>query len=170
MATFERYFIDDKTPHKERYMPFYIKIDENEQIAVNILKEFGVDPEEGHLINGHVPVKTTKGESPIRAGGKQLVIDGGFAKAYQKTTGIAGYTLTYNSYGLTLISHDPFESVDKAIREGLDIKSTKQVIETTIERKRVKDTDIGKQISGQVKELEMLIAAYRKGIIKEKLY
>ncbi|MDO4287827.1 MAG: fructose-1,6-bisphosphatase [Eubacterium sp.] len=170
MATFERYFIDDKTPHKERYMPFYLKIDENEQIAVNILKEFGVDPDEGHLINGHVPVKATSGESPIRAGGKQLVIDGGFAKAYQKTTGIAGYTLTYNSYGLTLISHDPFESVEKAIREGVDIKSTKQVIETTIERKRVKDTDIGKHIQSQVHELEMLISAYRKGLIKEKSY
>ena len=170
MATFERYFIDDKTPHKEHYMPFYLKIDENEQIAVNILKEFGVDPDEGHLINGHVPVKATSGESPIRAGGKQLVIDGGFAKAYQKTTGIAGYTLTYNSYGLTLISHDPFESVEKAIQEGVDIKSTKQVIETTIERKRVKDTDIGKNILAQVHELEMLISAYRKGIIKEKSY
>ncbi|MEG0075965.1 MAG: fructose-1,6-bisphosphatase [Eubacterium sp.] len=170
MATFERYFIDDKTPHKESYTPFYTKIDDNESIAIMILKEFDVDPDEGHLINGHVPVKATSGESPIRANGKQLVIDGGFAKAYQKTTGIAGYTLTYNSYGLTLISHDPFVSVEKAIQEGVDIKSTQQVIETTIERKRVKDTDIGKKITAQLHDLEMLIAAYRKGIIKEKLY
>ncbi|MEG0378964.1 MAG: fructose-bisphosphatase class III, partial [Eubacterium sp.] len=170
MATFERYFIDDKTPHKECYTPFYTKIDEQESIAIAILKEFKVDPEDGHLINGHVPVKAISGESPIRAGGKQLVIDGGFAKAYQKTTGIAGYTLTYNSYGLTLISHDPFESVDKAIQEGVDIKSTQQVIETTIERKRVKDTDIGKTIELQLHDLEMLISAYRRGIIKEKLY
>lgn len=170
MATFERYFIDDKTPHKERYTPFYTRIDDNESIAVMILKEFGVDPVEGHLINGHVPVKAGSGESPIRANGKQLVIDGGFAKAYQKTTGIAGYTLTYNSYGLTLISHRPFESVDMAIREGVDIKSTRQVVETTLERKRVKDTDIGKSIQAQVHDLEMLISAYRKGIIKEKSY
>ncbi len=94
MATFERYFIDDKTPHKENYTPFYTMIDDNEAIADNILREFGVDPAEGHIINGHVPVKAKSGESPIRANGKQLVIDGGFAKAYQKTTGIAGYTIT----------------------------------------------------------------------------
>lgn len=170
MATFERYFVDDKASHKEHYTPFYSKIDENEITAVMILKEFGVNPDDGHLINGHVPVKAGSGESPIRANGKQLVIDGGFAKAYQKTTGIAGYTLTYNSYGMTLISHAPFESVDKAIGEGIDIQSTKQVIETTLERKRVKDTDIGITINAQVHELEMLIAAYRKGIIKEKSY
>lgn len=145
-------------------------IDENETLVDNILKEFGVDPCQGHLINGHVPVKAKSGESPIRAGGKQLVIDGGFAKAYQNTTGIAGYTLTFNSYGLTLISHRPFESVEMAIKEGVDIKSTKQVIESTIDRKRVKDTDIGKAILCQVYDLEMLITAYRKGFIKEKLY
>ncbi|MGL4547827.1 fructose-1,6-bisphosphatase [Eubacterium aggregans] len=170
MATFERYFIDDILPHKEHYTPFYTMIDENETLVDNILKEFGVDPCQGHLINGHVPVKAKSGESPIRAGGKQLVIDGGFAKAYQNTTGIAGYTLTFNSYGLTLISHRPFESVEMALKEGVDIKSTKQVIESTIDRKRVKDTDIGKAILCQVYDLEMLITAYRKGFIKEKLY
>jgi fructose-1,6-bisphosphatase-3 len=170
MATFERYFIDDKTPHKENYTPFYTMIADSETMADQILEEFGVDPKIGHLINGHVPVKAKSGESPIRAGGKQLVIDGGFAKAYQKTTGIAGYTLTFNSYGLTLISHKPFESVEKAIRDGVDIQSTKQVIESTTERKRVKDTDIGKALAVQIYDLEMLITAYRKGFIKEKLY
>lgn len=169
MATFERYFINDKSSHKEHYAPFYLLIDEDDVLAKKILVEFGVDPEEGHLINGHIPVKTTSGESPIRAKGKQLVIDGGFAKAYQKTTGIAGYTLTFNSYGLLLISHNPFESVEKAIAEGIDIKSTLMVVEKTTDRKRVRDTDNGKLLLDQVVELEMLIAAYRKGIIKEKL-
>ena len=120
------------------------------------------------MINGHVPVKAKNGESPIRAGGKQLVIDGGFARAYQKTTGIAGYTLTFNSYGMTLISHMPFESVDKAIIKGVDIQSTKQVIESNVERKTVGDTDIGKRLKRKIHDLEMLITAYRKGFIKEK--
>lgn len=170
MATFERYFIDNKTPHNENHAPFYLIIDDDEMLAKNILVEFGVDPEEGHLINGHIPVKATSGESPIRAKGKQLVIDGGFARAYQKTTGIAGYTLTYNSYGLILISHDPFESVEKAIADGVDIKSTLMVVEKSMERKRVRDTDTGKDIMIQVEDLEMLITAYRKGLIKEKQY
>ncbi|MBU4440746.1 MAG: fructose-1,6-bisphosphatase [Acetobacterium sp.] len=170
MATFERYFIDDKTPHKEYHAPFYLLVDDDEEIARKILVEFGVNPDEGHLINGHIPVKATSGESPIRAKGKQLVIDGGFARAYQKTTGIAGYTLTYNSYGLILISHDPFESVEKAIADGVDIKSTLMVVEKSTNRKRVRDTDTGKAIMTQVEDLEMLITAYRKGLIKEKQY
>ena len=149
-------------------MPYYKMIADSEELADKILKEFDIDPEVGHLINGHVPVKAKNGESPIRAGGKQLVIDGGFARAYQKTTGIAGYTLTFNSYGMTLISHMPFESVDKAIREGVDIQSTKQVIESNVERKTVGDTDIGKRLKCDIHDLEMLITAYRKGFIKEK--
>ncbi|WKY48290.1 fructose-1,6-bisphosphatase [Eubacteriaceae bacterium ES3] len=170
MATFERYFITDKTPHKEYYSAFYHLIDNDDVLAKKILVEFGVDPEEGHMINGHIPVKTTSGESPIRANGKQLVIDGGFARAYQKTTGIAGYTLTYNSYGLTLISHAPFESVEKAIADGLDIQSSIVVVEKALDRKRVRDTDTGKDLKLQIEDLEMLITAYRKGLIKEKLY
>ncbi|MDD3308214.1 MAG: fructose-1,6-bisphosphatase [Acetobacterium sp.] len=170
MATFERYFIDDTTPHKECHAPFYLLIDDDEELAQKILIEFGVDPDQGHLINGHIPVKATSGESPIRAKGKQLVIDGGFARAYQKTTGIAGYTLTYNSYGLILISHDPFESVEKAISDGVDIKSSLMVVEKSTERKRVRDTDTGKELMSQVEDLEMLITAYRKGLIKEKQY
>ncbi len=122
------------------------------------------------LVDSTTTMARDKKAGEVITYGKQLVIDGGFAKAYQKTTGIAGYTLTFNSYGLTLISHRPFESVEKAILEGVDIKSTKQVIESTIERKRVKDTDIGKTILAQVYDLEMLITAYRKGFIKEKLY
>ena len=170
MATFERYFIDDKTCHKEHHTPFFSMIDDGDALADKILIEFGLDPNTSRMINGHVPVKAKSGESPIRANGKQLVIDGGFAKAYQNTTGIAGYTLTFNSYGLTLISHRPFESVEKVLNEGFDIKSSKQIIETALERKRVRDTDIGKKLQSQIYDLEMLISAYRKGFIKEKLY
>lgn len=168
MATFERYFIDDEASHVEEKMPYYTLIADSEDIADKILVEFGIDPKEGHIINGHTPVKTIKGESPIRAGGKVLCIDGGFAKAYQKTTGIAGYTLTYNSYGMTLISHQPFESVEAAVRNGVDIQSTKQIIESNVARKHVEDTDIGVKIHDQIHDLEMLIAAYRKGFVKER--
>lgn len=167
MATFERYFIDDKKAHKENYAPYFIMV-ADEKIALQVLTEFGLDPKESHIINGHVPVKTGAGESPIKANGKLLVIDGGFAQAYQSTTGIAGYTLIYNSYGLQLASHEPFESVDKAINEGIDIRSTTSVIEKVVDRKKVADTDIGDRLRKQIDYLEMLIAAYRKGIVKEK--
>jgi fructose-1,6-bisphosphatase-3 len=168
MATFERYFIDDKKSHKEKYAPYFTMVT-NENIALQVLTEFDLDPKESHIINGHVPVKTNAGESPIKANGRLLVIDGGFAKAYQSTTGIAGYTLIYNSYGLQLASHEPFESVDKAINEGIDIRSTTSVIEKVVDRKKVADTDIGERLRKQIYYLEMLIAAYRKGIVKEKL-
>ncbi|QSX07532.1 fructose-1,6-bisphosphatase [Alkalibacter rhizosphaerae] len=167
MATFERYFVDDKGPHKERYTPYFTLVNE-ESTAIRVLQEFGLDPKENHIINGHVPVKTTSGESPIKANGRLLVIDGGFAKAYQSTTGIAGYTLIYNSYGLQLASHEPFESVEKAINDGVDIRSTISVIEKVLERKRVENTDIGEKLKKQIYYLEMLIQAYRKGIVKEK--
>ncbi|MGP1410661.1 MAG: fructose-1,6-bisphosphatase [Peptoanaerobacter stomatis] len=169
MTTFERYFIDDKATHKETLSPYYKLMGKDDgTLAVQILEEFGLDSKDSHIINGHTPVKLSKGERPIKAGGRQLVIDGGFSKAYQKTTGIAGYTLTYNSYGLTLISHNPFESVEKVLKEGFDIKSTKQVIETVTERKRVGDTDTGKTIMDKIYNLEMLISSYKKGIIKQK--
>jgi fructose-1,6-bisphosphatase-3 len=167
MATFERYFIEDKVPHKENYTPYFVLVTE-EPVAEKVLEAFGLDPLESHIINGHVPVKTKAGESPIKANGKLLVIDGGFAKAYQSTTGIAGYTLIYNSFGLQLASHEPFESVDKAIQEGIDIRSTISVIEKVVERKKVVDTDIGERLKKQIHYLEMLIQAYRKGIVKEK--
>lgn len=170
MATFERYFIDDKETHKEALRPYYTLMKNDDgTIATKILKEFGIEDSEGRIVNGHTPVKLGKGEKPIRAGGKLLVIDGGFSKAYQKTTGIAGYTLTYNSYGLTLISHDPFESVESAIVDGFDIKSTKEVVAKTTNRKLVKDTDNGKKLIENIEELEMLIEAYKRGIIKQKI-
>ncbi len=167
MTTFERYFIADKDSHVEKKNP-YFKLENSEKICEVIFKEFGLNPECSHIINGHVPVKLGAGESPIRANGKLLVIDGGFSKAYQSTTGIAGYTLIYNSYGLILVSHDPFESTQKAIEEEKDIHSTTIVLEKEIERKRVRDTDEGAKIIAQIKDLEMLLEAYHSGVIKER--
>lgn len=166
MTTFERYFIDDKKTHVEIKNPYY-KYRDNEQVCCNILREFNLDPNTSHIINGHIPVKTKVGESPIKANGKLLVIDGGFCRAYQPETGIAGYTLIYNSYGLLLSSHEPFESIRKAIEEEKDILSSTIILEHAVTRKRVADTDIGKELKAQIKELEMLLIAYRKGLIKE---
>jgi len=168
MATFERYLIDDKTTHKEHYTPYFTLVND-EKTAMKILEEFGIDPTKGHIINGHVPVKTGKGESPIKANGKLLVIDGGFAKAYQSETGIAGYTLIYNSFGLQLVSHEPFESVEKSVIDGIDIRSTLSVVEKVVDRKLISDTDIGERIQQQIYYLEMLLSAYHKGVIKEKI-
>ena len=167
MTTFERYFIDDKNAHIEIKNPYY-EYRDNETICNNILTEFGLCITESHIINGHIPVKTKQGESPIKANGKLLVIDGGFSKAYQPETGIAGYTLIYNSYGLLLASHAPFESRQRAIDEGKDILSSTIVLETSTNRKRVIDTDVGLEIKDQIKDLELLLTAYRKGLIKEQ--
>lgn len=167
MTTFERYFINDKETHKEK-KSYYFKLEDNEKMCRIIFEEFGLNPETSHIINGHVPVKSKNGESPIKANGKLLVIDGGFSRAYQGTTGIAGYTLIYNSYGLLLVSHDPFESTQKAIEEEKDIHSTNMVLEKEVERKRVRDTDNGKELMEQIKDLEMLLDAYRIGLIKEQ--
>lgn len=167
MTTFERYFIDDKETHKEK-KSYYFKLEDNEDMCRRIFEEFRLNPECSHIINGHVPVKSKSGESPIKANGKLIVIDGGFSRAYQGTTGIAGYTLIYNSYGLLLVSHDPFESAQKAIEEEKDIHSTIMVLEKEVERKRVKDTDAGEIMKTQIKDLEMLLDAYRLGYIKEQ--
>jgi fructose-1,6-bisphosphatase-3 len=167
MTTFERYFIDDKETHKEK-KSYYFKLEDNEEMCRRIFQEFGLNTECSHIINGHVPVKSKSGESPIKANGKLIVIDGGFSRAYQSTTGIAGYTLIYNSYGLLLVSHDPFESTQKAIEEEKDIHSTTMVLEKEVERKRVKDTDAGEVMKTQIKDLEMLLDAYRLGFIKEQ--
>ncbi|MEG1255559.1 fructose-1,6-bisphosphatase [Clostridium sp.] len=167
MATFERYFINDKETHKEVKCPYFILRD-NEDVCNNILKEFGLSPEKAHIINGHVPVKIIKGENPIKANGKLLVIDGGFSKAYQPETGIAGYTLIYNSYGLQLVQHEPFESTHTAIDEGKDIISTTFILEYTAKRMKVRDTDMGKELIKQIHHLQRLLTAYRKGIIKER--
>lgn len=165
-ATFERYFIDDKEIHKEKKNPYYTLINQ-EEICNKILNNFETDIEEGHIINGHVPVKAKDGESPVKAGGKLIVIDGGFAKAYQSTTGIAGYTLTYNSHGLVLAMNEPFESKNKAIKEGLDIKSQTILKENILTRKRVADTDIGEKLQEEIKDLKQLLVAYREGVLKE---
>jgi fructose-1,6-bisphosphatase-3 len=167
MATFERYFIADKATHVEKRNAYYVFRDQ-EETARQILQEFGVNPDKGHIINGHVPVKVMRGESPVKANGKLLVIDGGFAKAYQKETGIAGYTLVYNSYGLLLAAHHPFDSAQKAIEEELYIDSNTQILETNDVRIRVKDTDLGRSIQGQIDDLQALLTAYRTGLIQER--
>ncbi len=166
MATFERYFIADKATHVENRNAYYFFRDQ-EETARKILQEFGVDPDKGHIVNGHVPVKVKRGESPVKANGKLLVIDGGFARAYQKETGIAGYTLVYNSYGLLLAAHHPFESAQKAIEEDLNVDSTTQILEHNDVRIRVKDTDLGRGIQRQIDDLQGLLAAYRAGLIQE---
>lgn len=168
MATFERYFVADKALHKEN-KGYYYTLRNRADICDSILTEFGVEPgPHSHIINGHVPVKTIKGERPIKADGKLLVIDGGFSKAYQPETGIAGYTLVYHSHGMQLVQHDPFQSRQKAIEEGQDIKSTTFVIEFNSQRMMVKDTDKGKQLVTQIQDLKKLLVAYRTGLIKEK--
>ncbi|MBC1229527.1 fructose-1,6-bisphosphatase [Listeria booriae] len=166
MTTFERYFVADKETHVEQKNAYY-RLRNEEETCRKILAEFDLDSS-GHIINGHTPVKEGKGESPIKANGKMLVIDGGFSPAYQKTTGLAGYTLLYNSFGLQLVSHQPFTSTEDAITQETDILSTRQVIETETERKLVRDTDIGKELLQQVDELKCLLSAYRQGLIKEQ--
>lgn len=167
MTTFERYFIADKATHKEPKNPYYHLL-EQEEIVNKILKEFGLEGEEAHIINGHVPVETKRGESPVKCGGKLLIIDGGFSKAYQPKTGIAGYTLIYNSYGLLLAAHEPFESVEKAVQNGSDIHSHMVLVQHTNLRKTVADTDVGKEIKENIAELEQLLCAYREGSIVER--
>ncbi|EAG1709842.1 fructose-1,6-bisphosphatase [Listeria monocytogenes] len=166
MTTFERYFVAEKETHKEEKNPYY-KLRNDEFICKKILEEFGLDGECGHIINGHTPVKEGKGESPIKASGKMLVIDGGFAKAYHKETSLAGYTLLFNSYGLQLVSHQPFTTKEDAIKNETDILSTRQVIEMEINRKRVRDTDIGAKLSEQAEDLKVLLDAYRNGLLHE---
>ncbi|MCH3963080.1 MAG: fructose-1,6-bisphosphatase [Clostridium sp.] len=166
MTTFERYFIDDKTTHHEEKI-FYYKYRDNEDVCKNILEEFGLSPEHSHIINGHIPVKTKDGESAIKANGKLLVIDGGFCKAYQPQTGIAGYTLIYNSYGFMLTSHEPFTSIKDAVQNDKDIISSTRILEHVVNRKRVADSDIGRELKKQVSDLERLLIAYRKGYIEE---
>lgn len=166
MATFESYFISDKSAHVELKNAYY-KFRDLEKTADKIMREFGIDPEIGHIINGHVPVEVKKGESPIKAAGKLLVIDGGFAKAYQRKTGIAGYTLIFNSYGLLLASHHPFESVEKYLETHGGSLSYSDVLENNTIRIRVRDTDRGKEILSQIDDLQVLLSAYQSGIIQE---
>lgn len=167
-ATFERYFVVDKETHKEKKNPYFTLI-ESEEMCSKILKEFGLEGKNAHIINGHIPVKEKDGESPIKANGKLLVIDGGFAKSYRGETGRAGYTLTYNSYGLILAANEPFDSKADAIREEKDIKYDIMVNAKETERKRVADTDIGKEIQEEIDDLKLLLGAYREGKIKQKI-
>lgn len=167
MATFERYFLNDKETHKEPKGHYY-RLRDDEKVCDMILDAFNVSGEHRHIINGHVPVKTGSGESPIKANGKLMVIDGGFSKAYHRTTGIAGYTLVYHSRGFQLVQHEPFSSAEDAIIHGTDIMSTTQLVEMSSHRMRVRDTDKGQELQGQINELTELLYAFRHGIIKER--
>lgn len=167
MATFERYFIEDKKTHKEE-KGNYFKLRESEEIIDQILAEFDVEGENAHIINGHVPVHVANGENPIKANGKLMVIDGGFSQAYHKETGIAGYTLVYHSRSFALVQHEPFSSAQDAIERGLDIKSTTQIVETISHRILVADTDKGKELNKQIADLKELLYAYSHGLLKEK--
>ncbi len=168
MTTFERYFIADKTTHTEPKNPYYVLL-EKEEVVNAILSEFGLYGEEAHIINGHIPIEAKKGESPVKCNGKLLIIDGGFSKAYQPKTGIAGYTLIYNSYGLVLAAHEPFESVEKAVSDGTDIVSHTILVQHVVKRKTVADTDNGKVMRDNIKDLEALLVAYREGTIVENI-
>lgn len=165
MATFERYLLADKETHKEIQGAYY-RLRTDPAVCDRLLDEFGVEGTHRHIINGHVPVKTLKGESPLKADGKMLVIDGGFSRAYHSETGIAGYTLVFHSHGLQLVQHEPFESRRQAIENGVDIKSTRFLVEFDSQPMRVRDTDIGKQLRTQVEDLKRLLLAYRIGVIK----
>lgn len=168
MTTFERYFIADKAPQEEK-KGAYFTLSDDEKVCEAILKEFGLDPTTGRIINGHVPVRTIKGETPIRANGKRFVIDGGFSKPYQEKTGIAGYTLIYNSHGIQLVEHESFESREQAILSGSDIHSRTLLQDFSGQRMHIKDTDKGKELLEQINSLEQLLQAYRSGTLRERL-
>ncbi|MBP9477803.1 MAG: fructose-1,6-bisphosphatase [Sebaldella sp.] len=166
MTTFERYFIKDKNTHLENEDPYFILRDK-EVICDKILENFGLDPKKSHIVNGHMPVIVREGESPIKGNGKLLVIDGGLSKAYQKKTGIAGYTLIYNSYGLLLTTHGTFISKQDAVELEHDILSISEVVKKG-DRKYVKDTDVGVELMNEISELKFLLTAYKEGVIKQK--
>ena len=166
MTTYERYFIEDKDSHKENKNPYY-SLREEEDILKKVFDEFELDFESGHVINGHVPVKSKNGESPVKAGGKILAIDGGFSRAYQGKTGIAGYTLIYNSQMMQLVSHEPFSSAEDCILHENDILSTSIIVEKRDQRMFVRDTYDGKKILQEINDLNLLLMAYKKGLIKE---
>lgn len=167
MATFERYFLTDKSIFVEE-KGAYFRLRNDEEICDKILDAFGVEGENRHIINGHVPVHASRGENPIKANGKLMVIDGGFSEPYHKETGIAGYTLVYHSKGFELVQHEPFTNAAEAIATGSDIKSRTQIVEMSGRRLLVADTDKGREIRQQIEQLQLLLYAYRHGIIKEK--
>lgn len=167
MATFERYFIDDKEARKE-VKGWYYLLRDNEAVCDRLLDAFGVEGPHRHIINGHVPVRTKMGEQPIRANGKLMVIDGGFSKAYWSETGIAGYTLVFHSRGFQLVQHEPFTSIEEAVKEGKDIKSTTQIVEMSSRRMLVQDTDKGSELRTQIADLKALLGAFHNGLLKEQ--
>ena len=156
MTTFERYFIEDKASHKEEKNPYY-HLREDVDMIRKMLKDFGLNPDEGRIINGHTPVKEIDGEDPIKADGKMLVIDGGFSKAYQSTTGIAGYTLLYNSFGMQLVAHQEFNTKEKVLSDGSDELSVKRIVDEELQRKKIKDTNVGKELQDQIDILKILM-------------
>ncbi len=156
MTTFERYFIEDKVSHKEEKNPYY-HLREDVDMIRKMLKDFGLNPDEGRIINGHTPVKEIDGEDPIKADGKMLVIDGGFSKAYQKTTGIAGYTLLYNSFGMQLVAHQEFNTKDKVLSDGADELSVRRIVDEELQRKKIRDTNDGYHIQEQIDILKTLM-------------
>ncbi len=166
MTTFERYFIADTKTHIETKNPYYTLL-EDEDTAVRIMQEFGLTSSESHIVNGHIPIESKNGESPIKCNGKLLIIDGGLSKAYQPKTGIAGYTLIYNSFGLMIAAHEPFTSIEEAVENGIDVHSHTLLVQKVVKRKLVADTDIGLQIKESIEELEALLEAYRQGLIPE---
>ncbi|MEC1521554.1 fructose-bisphosphatase class III [Neobacillus niacini] len=155
MTTFERYFIKDKATHKEGKNSYYY-LRENEEICRKILIEFDLNPDQGHIINGHTPVKEIEGEDPIKANGKMIVIDGGFSKAYQSTTGIAGYTLLYNSFGMQLVAHKHFNSKEDVLLNGTDVLSIKRVVDEELKRKKVRETNVGENLLQEISILKSL--------------
>ncbi len=167
MTTFERYFLADKSTHEEK-KGAYFSLADDEKVCEQILTEFGLDPKSGRIVNGHVPVRTIKGETPMRANGKRFVIDGGFSKPYQEKTGIAGYTLIYNSHGIQLVEHESFESREQAILSGSDIHNRTLLQDFSGKRIRIKDTDKGKELLGQIDSLEQLLRAYQTGLLRER--
>lgn len=167
MKTFERCFIDDESVWSEPNNP-YFDLREDMKILKNIFDEFELDFDESKIINGHIPIKTTKGESPIKANGKILSIDGGMCRSMNKSTGIGGYTLRYNSYGLVLVAHESFTSVEDILTTERDIISNVSFTEDKPRRKFIKDTDIGDKLRGQIENIERLIHAYESGLLTEK--
>ena len=167
MTTFERYFLP-KGPAWDEHKGAYFTLADDEEICKKILKEFGLNPATGRIVNGHVPVRTIKGETPMRANGKRFVIDGGFSKPYQEKTGIAGYTLIYNSHGIQLVEHESFESREQAILSGSDIHNRTLLQDFSGKRIRIKDTDKGKELLEQIEALEQLLENYRNGSFRER--
>ena len=168
MTTFERYFIQDKKTHQETKNPYY-KLRNDQEICQMILASFGLTHDNAHIINGHTPVKAEAGESPIKAGGKLFVIDGGLSKAYQKTTGIAGYTLLYNSIGFQIVTHQPFTSVNDVLTRQKEDLGVKHVVDEIEGKTLIRDTTIGRRLLRQIEDLEQLLAYLEADPLKKSI-